>query len=157
MWGFFWAIFYYKTGEKLRFWAIVGPPVGVTAIYIYIYIEIEIERERDRESGEIERDNLNGTNGAKFAVFHRFSLIFADFRFFSWKLQHFGFADFRTKKKPQETTEFRRKPQETADFCRNPFVPFSLSLLIPPCERERDQEPKGQRKQDVWGNFGPLQ
>ena len=29
----------------------------------------------------IKRDKLNGTNGAKFAVFRRFSLIFADFRF----------------------------------------------------------------------------
>ena len=67
----------------------------------------------------IKRDKLNGTNGTEFAVFRRFSLIFADFRF-SWELQHFGGADFR------------RKPQETAEFCRNPFVPFSLSLLIPP-------------------------
>ena len=25
-----------------------------------------------------------------------------------------------------------RRLQETAEFCRNPFVPFSLSLLIPP-------------------------
>ena len=67
----------------------------------------------------IERDKLNGTNRAEFAVFRRFSLNFAAFRF-SWELQHFGGADFR------------RKPQETADFRRNPFVPFSLSLLIPP-------------------------
>ena len=58
-----------------------------------------------------------------------FSLIFADFRF-SWELQHFGGADFR--RKPQETADFRRNPQETADFRRNPFVPFSLSLLVPP-------------------------
>ena len=51
-----------------------------------------------------------------------FSQIFADFcRFhFSWELQQFGGADFR------------RKPQETTDFRRNRFVPFSLSLLIPP-------------------------
>ena len=48
------------------------------------------------------------------------SQIFADFRF-SWELQHFG-----------KNADFRRKPQETADFCRNPFVPFSLSLLVPP-------------------------
>ena len=48
-----------------------------------------------------------------------FSLIFADFRF-SWKWEHFRGADSR------------RKPQETAEFCRNPFVPFSLSLLIHP-------------------------
>ena len=61
-----------------------------------------------------------------------FSLIFADFADFrfSWELQHFGGADFR--RKPQETADFRRKPQETADFRRNPFVPFSLSLLVPP-------------------------
>ena len=38
MGGFFGAIFDYKTGQKLRFWAAFGPPVGVTAIYIYIYI-----------------------------------------------------------------------------------------------------------------------
>ena len=61
--------------------------------------------------------------------FRRFSLIFADFRF-SWELQHFGGADFR--RKPQETADFRRKPQKPADFRRNPFVPFSLSLLVPP-------------------------
>ena len=74
---------------------------------------------KDKNSGGIKRDKLKGTNGAKFAVFRRFWLIFADFRF-SWELQHFGSADFR------------RKPQEPADFCRNRFVPFSLSLLIPP-------------------------
>ena len=77
----------------------------------------------------IKRDKLHGTNGAEFAVFRRFLQIFADFHF-SWKLQHFGGADFR--RKPQETADFRRKPQETAEFCRNQFVPFSLSLLIPP-------------------------
>ena len=71
------------------------------------------------DSRGIKRDKLNGTNGAEFAVFRRISLTFADFRF-SWELQHFGGADFR------------RKPQETADFRRNPFVPFSLSLLVPP-------------------------
>ena len=75
------------------------------------------------------RDKLNGTNRAKFAVFRRCSLIFADFRF-SWELQHFGGAGFH--RKPQETADFRRRPQETADFRRNPFVPCSLSLLIPP-------------------------
>ena len=47
-------------------------------------------------------------------------IFFADFRF-SWVSYYFGGADFR------------RKPQrKTADFCRNRFVPFSLSLLIPP-------------------------
>ena len=62
-----------------------------------------------------------------------FSLIFADFRF-SWESQHFGGADFR--RKPQKTADFRRKPQKTADFCRNPFVPFSLSLLVPPYKKK---------------------
>ena len=37
-------------------------------------------------------------NSQFFAVFCRFSLIFADFRF-SWELQHFGGADFRSKSK----------------------------------------------------------
>ena len=74
---------------------------------------------RKQESRGTKRDKLNGTNRAEFAVFRRISLTFADFRF-SWEVQHFGGADFR------------RKPQETADFRRNPFVPFSLSLLIPP-------------------------
>ena len=66
--------------------------------------------------------------------FSQISPIFADFRF-SWELQHFGGADFR--RKPQETADFRRKPQETAEFCRNPFVPLSLSLLIPPYTRRQ--------------------
>ena len=83
----------------------------------------------EKRSSGIKRDKLNGTNGAEFAVFRRFLPIFTDFRF-SWKLQHFGGADFR--RKLQETADFRRKPQKPADFCRNPFVPFSLSLLIPP-------------------------
>ena len=74
----------------------------------------------------IKRDKLQGTSGAKFAVFRTFSLIFVDFRF-SWKLQHCGSAEFS-----QKTAGNRRFSQETADFCRNPFVPFSLSLLIPP-------------------------
>ena len=29
---------------------------------------------------------------------------------------------------------FRRRAQETAAFCRNPFVPFSLSRIIPPSD-----------------------
>ena len=89
-----------------------------------LFISADCKRSRGTK-----RNKLNGTNGAKFAVFRRFSLIFADFRF-SWELQHLGGADFR--RKPQETAEFRRKPQETAEFRRNPFVPFSSSLLIPP-------------------------
>ena len=56
----------------------------------------------------------------------------------SWELQHFGGADFR--RNPQETADFRRNPQETADFRRNPFVPFSLSLSIPPVYSERGQD-----------------
>ena len=56
------------------------------------------------------RGNLNGkikgTNGAKFSVFRRFSLILADLRF-SWELQHFGGANIHGKL--QETTEFRRE------------------------------------------------
>ena len=51
----------------------------------------------------IKRDKLKGTNGAEFAVFRRFSLIFADFRF-SWELQLFRGADFR--RKPQEPQIF---------------------------------------------------
>ena len=67
----------------------------------------------------IERDKLEGTNGAKFAVFRRFSLIFADPGNYSIsEAQIFG--------------DFRRKPQKTAKFCRNRFVLFSLSLSIPP-------------------------
>ena len=66
----------------------------------------------------IKRDKLKGINGAKSAVLF-FSQIFADFPL-SWEFQHFGGADFR------------RKAQESADFRRNRFVPFSLSLLIPP-------------------------
>ena len=87
---------------------------------------------KNLNSRGIKRDKLNGTNQAEFAVFRRFSLIFADFRF-SWELQHFGGADFR--RKPQETADFRRKLQEIADFRRNRFVPFSLSLLIPPYQQ----------------------
>ena len=78
----------------------------------------------------IKRDKLNGTNGAEFAVFRRFSLIFADFLFL------LGIIAFRrcrfSQKAAGETADFSRKPQETAEFCRKPFVPFSLSLLIPP-------------------------
>ena len=56
-----------------------------------------------------QRDKLNGTNGAKFAVFFRRFLQILE-------ITAFGGADFR------------RKPQETAEFERNPFVPCSLSL-----------------------------
>ena len=67
-------------------------------------------------SGGIRRDKLNGTNGAVFffADFRRFLLIFTFFLeiIALWRC---------------------RFSQETAEFCRNPFVPFSLFLLIPPC------------------------
>ena len=82
-------------------------------------IFLRIDWRNPCHSRGINRNKLKGTNGAKFTVFRRFSLIFADFRF-SWELQHIGGAGNR------------RKPQETADFRRKPFVPFSLSLLIPP-------------------------
>ena len=74
------------------------------------------------QRGQTKGDKLNGTNGAEFAVFRRFSLIFADLRF-SLELQHFGGADFC--RQPQETPDLCRKPQETAESCRNLFVPVS--------------------------------
>ena len=67
------------------------------------------------------RNKLNGANGAEFAVFHRFSLILADFPF-SWELQHFGGADF---------AENRRFSQETADFRRKRRNP--LPNVVCPC------------------------
>ena len=86
-----------------------------------------------RFSRGVKRDKLNGTNGAKFADFR---CLFADFRF-SWELQHLGGADFR--RQPQIFAENRRQPQVFAENRRQPqifaetgFVPFSLSLLIPP-------------------------
>ena len=71
------------------------------------------------------RNNLNGTNGAKFAVF------FADFRWLFLFCRFLGITAFRRRRFLQKTADFCRKPQETADFRRNPFVPFSSSLLIP--------------------------
>ena len=79
-----------------------------------------MKRFNHRSKG-MKRDKLNGTNGAEFADFRRFCLICADFRF-SWKLQHFGGADFR--RKPQETADCRRKPQN--------FTETRLSHLICP-------------------------
>ena len=58
-----------------------------------------------------------------------FSQIFADFCRFSLFL---GIIAFRRRRFSQETADFRRKPQKTADFRRNWFVPFTLSLLVPP-------------------------
>ena len=37
LWRFLFAIFDYKTGDFLRFWPCLCPPIEVTAIYIYIY------------------------------------------------------------------------------------------------------------------------
>ena len=54
------------------------------------------------------------------------SQIFADF------CRFLGITALQRRRFSQKTADFRRKPQETADFRRNPFVPFSLSLLIPP-------------------------
>ena len=57
----------------------------------------------------------------------RFQFLFADFCRFSLFLR---------------TTAFRRRrfSQETADFRRNPFVHFSLSLLLLPCQWRRPSE-----------------
>ena len=58
-----------------------------------------------------------------------FSLIFADFCRFSLFLV---ITAFRGRRFSQKTAGNRRFSQETADFRRNPFVPFSVSLLVPP-------------------------
>ena len=87
--------------------------------------------------GEVQGE-LKGTTpcivfGDKRSRIRSFSQIFADFCMIfacPGNYTHFGGADFR--RKPQETAHFRRKPQKPADFRRNPFVPFSLSLLVPP-------------------------
>ena len=69
----------------------------------------------------INRDKPKGTTGAKFTVFRRVSLIFAVPGIHSiWEAQIFA-----------GNRRFSQKRQETAEFRRNPFVPFSLSLLIP--------------------------
>ena len=41
LWRFLLAIFDYKTGDFLRYWAFLCPPIEVTAIYIYIYVAME--------------------------------------------------------------------------------------------------------------------
>ena len=72
----------------------------------------------------IKRDKLQGTNGAKFALLRRFSLIFADYRF-SQEFQYFGGADFR--RKPQNSAgncRFLQKP-----VCPIQFVPFNSALF----------------------------
>ena len=68
--------------------------------------------------GGNKRDKLKGTNARDsqfFVDFRRFLQIFA----FPGNCSISGCADFR---------------RETADFRRNPFVPFSLCLLVPPHE-----------------------
>ena len=54
------------------------------------------------------------------------SQFFADFR---WFLLIFAFPGNYSISEAQIFAENRRKPQI---FAENPFVPFSLSLLIPP-------------------------
>ena len=69
-----------------------------------------------------------GSKRDKFAVLFAVFLL-ADFCRFSLFL---GIIAFGRRRFSQETADFRRKLQKTADFYRNRFVPFSLSLLIPP-------------------------
>ena len=57
-------------------------------------------------SGGIKRDKLKGTNGAKFAVVRRFSLIFADFLLF------LGITAFRKRRFSQKTAGNRRFSQK---------------------------------------------
>ena len=72
--------------------------------------------------GELTKwDKLNGTNRAEFVVFRRFSLIFADFRFF------LGITAFR---RCRFFAENRRKPQIFAETRLSHLV--CPSLLIPP-------------------------
>ena len=78
------------------------------------------------KSRGIKRDKLNGTNRAKFAVFRRFSLIFADFLFF-W-----GITALRRRRFSQKTAGNRTFSQETADFRRNPFVPLVKACAVRP-------------------------
>ena len=66
--------------------------------------------------GGINKDKPTETNRGKCAFFCLQILLL--FTAFSCNLQHLGAADFR------------RRPQETAECCRNPFVPFSVFLLI---------------------------
>ena len=73
-------------------------------------------------SGGNKRDKLKGTNA-------RDSQFSADFRRFSLFL---GIPAFQRRRFSQKTAGNRRFSQEIADFCRNPFVPCSLSLLVPP-------------------------
>ena len=77
------------------------------------------------KSGGTKRDKLKGTNA-------RNSQFFADFRRF---LLIFAFPGNYSILEAQIFAENRRKPQifaENRRFCRNPFVLFSLSLLVPP-------------------------
>ena len=88
--------------------------------------DIQRHRRPRNLSRGTKRDKLSGTNGVKFTVSRRFSLIFADFRFF------LGIIAFGRRRFSLKTAGNRRFSQKTADFCRSRFVPFSLSLLIPP-------------------------
>ena len=80
-------------------------------------------------SGGNKRDKLKGTNAHDsqfFADFRRFLLIFAC----PGNCSISGAQIFaENRRKPQIFAENRRKPQI---FAETPFVPFSLSLLVPP-------------------------
>ena len=79
------------------------------------------------------RDKLNGTNRAEFAVFRRFSLIFADFRF-SLGITALQKIFAENRRKPQIFTENRRKPLIFAENRRKPqiFAETRLSHLVCP-------------------------
>ena len=85
------------------------------------------------KSGGNKRDKLKGTNAQDsqfFADFRRFLLIFA----FPGNCSISGAQIFaENRRKPQIFAENRRKPQI---FAETRLSPFSLSLLVPPYERE---------------------
>ena len=109
------------------------PPSLQTSVFHHSEWSLyKIQSKKDRAKSEfssrgITRDKLNGTNGAKFAILRRFSLMFAVIRFFLLDTTAFGGAE--NCRKPQKVTESRRKPQETADFCRNPICPIEFVLF----------------------------
>ena len=80
--------------------------------------------------GKIQGTNYKGQREPNSQFLRRSSLISADFRF-SWELQHFGGANFRTKlQEPQIVTENRRKPQISAETRLSHLVcPFNSALL----------------------------
>ena len=60
VWGFFWAIFYYKIWEKLKCWPFFGPLIEVVAICIYTPVKASpCRRLRDlhAESGTVSLDS----------------------------------------------------------------------------------------------------